>query len=219
MSWELGSYMNTEWLQSNLLATQIAGTVGIAAQTLTITAITTDADGGISAITCSGGGVATGAINQNDLLQFNDGVSGQPDVRYRTFIGHLPSAAPVQIRATATVDSVADSVIIPIYPKLYSAAGNKQNVTQTIAIGMELSVLPSHRAGLIYAGDALYLGMPQLPDQSPFDTWNKIDPDSGCSTRMTFGTKFGENEQGMVHDQIWGSTLVDEYAMRIVFPL
>jgi hypothetical protein len=30
---------------------------------------------------------------------------------------------------------------------------------------------------------------------------------------------FGQNQQGYVVDAIWGSTLVDEYAMALPFPL
>jgi hypothetical protein len=218
-SWQLGRFSNAEWFQSNLLPIHTAGTVGEAATTLVITAVVTDPDGGISAITCSGAGADADAIKENDLLKFQDGVSGQPNVRYLTFIGHEPSANPVQIRATADAASVTDSVTIPIYPKLYSAAGKDQNVNNTIAIGMELKALPSHRAGVIYSGNPLYLAMPMLPDESPFMTINTNDPDTGVSLRMYHGSKFGENERGTVYDVIWGSTLVDEYAMRLVFPL
>jgi len=218
-SWELGSWADADWYRSNLLATHTAGTVGNAVTTLVITAVTTAADGGITAITCSGGGTDADAIKQYDLLQFDDGVSGQPDVRYRTFIGHQPSGAPVQIQATADAASATDSVVIPILPKLYSAAGNKQNVTQTIAVGMELTTLPSHRAGMLYSGNAFFLAMPQLPEEIPFPTANKTDADTGCAIRMYYGSLFGQNERGLVHDTIWGSTLVPEYSMRIVFPL
>lgn len=219
-SWELGGFANTDWYQSNLLPVHLAGDIGNSASTLTITAFTTDADGGISDITLSGAGASADAIKQYDLLQFSDGVSGQPNIRYRTFIGHKPSANPVQIQATADAVSAADSVKIFITPKLYSVAGTKdQNVTQTVAVGMQLTALPSHRAGLIYAGDPLFLAMPELPDEDPFKTATKVDPDSGCSIRTYYGSKFGLNERGMVNDAIWGSTLVPEYAMRLVFPL
>jgi len=218
-SWELGSFSKSMWYQSNLLPIHTAGNVGELDTTLVITGVTTDADGGISAITCSGATTDPDAIKENDLLQFQDGITAQPDVRYLTFIGHKPSANPVQIRATADAASVTNVLTIPIYPKLYSAAGKNQNVNNTIAIGMELKALPSHRAGLICAGNPLYLAMPRLPDQSPFSTANATDTETGASFRMTHGAKFGENEMGMIYDIIWGSTMVDEYAMRLVFPL
>ena len=52
---------------------------------------------------------------------------------------------------------------------------------------MQCKVLPSHRAGLICAGDPLFLAMPRLPDQSPFYTGNETDPDTGVSTRLYYG--------------------------------
>jgi hypothetical protein len=84
---------------------------------------------------------------------------------------------------------------------------------------MKIVVLPSHRAGAIVGGNALFLAMPMLPEEVPFPTANKTDPDSGVSMRMYYGSLFGQNQRGFVHDAIWGSTLVDEYSMRLVFPL
>jgi hypothetical protein len=72
---------------------------------------------------------------------------------------------------------------------------------------------------LITAGDPLFLAMPRLPDQVPFPTGNENDPETGVSMRMYYGTLFGQNQMGMIHDAIWGSTLVSEYAMALVFPL
>ncbi len=220
MTWELGDYGDADWYRSNLLPTHTAGTVGNDSLTLVVTGVTTDADGGISAIACSVTHADdANAIKAHDLFKFSDGVSGQTNVRYRTFIGHSPTELPVKFAATADAGIVSNAITFSCNPKLYSAAGNKQNITTAIVAGMELTALPSHKAGVLYSGNALFLAMPQLPTQPPFDTWNKMDTDSGCSFRKTYGSRFGENEQGMVNDVIWGSTLVDEYAMRIVFPL
>lgn len=218
-SWMVGKFSNTEWMQSNLLPIHTAGNVGENATTLTITAVTTDADGGISAITCSGGGADADAIKENDLLQFQDGVAGQSNVRYLTFVGHQASANTVQIRSTANAASAADSVTISISPKLYIGAGRNQNLNNAIAVGMQVKSLPSHRCGLICSGNPLFLAMPSLPEEVPYPTANETDPDTAVSMRMYYGSKFGENERGMIHDCIWGRTLVDEYAMRLVFPL
>ena len=220
-SWQLGKFTNTEWYQSNLLPVHDAGNVGINATVLTVVSVTTDPDGGISAIVFSGAGASdVDAIKQYDLLQFSDGVSGHPNVRFRTFIGHAPSANPCQFAATADAASTAGGqVTISINPKLYSAAGADQNITQAIVAGMEATALPSHRAGLIYSGDPLYLAMPQLPEEIPFPTGNTMDSETGASIRTYYGSKFGENERGMVNDAIWGSTMVPEYAMRVIFPL
>lgn len=223
-SWELGNFEDTDWFRSNLLPIHVSGNTGIAADVLTITAFTTGADGGVETITFSGA-TSVGdpdSVKQYDLFQFQDGVSGQPNIRFRTFIGQEPCGAPVQFAAAADAASTGGgSVTITLSDesKLYSVAGAKQNVTSTIAIGMQVLGLPTHRAGVIYSGNALYLGMPQLPEEIPFPTANKMDEDSGCSIRMYFGSKFGENQRGLVYDNIWGSTLVPEYAQRIIFPL
>lgn len=217
MSWELGDFARCEWNSSNLLPVHNAGNVGNNATTLTVVSINAAGD----QLTMSGAAAAdANAIKEGDLLQFQDGVAGQPNMRYLTFIGHEVSANPVQIRATADVASDgAGQVIVPIFPALVDAAGQNQNINNAVAAGMELKALPDHRAGLIYAGDALYLGMPRLPEEVPFPTANHMDPDSGASMRMYYGSLFGQNQRGFVHDIIWGKTLVDEYAMRLVFPL
>jgi hypothetical protein len=156
----------------------------------------------------------------NDKIQFSDGVAGQPNLRYRTFIGHEVSANSVQVRALANVGATAGGVVtIPIFPFLQAAPTNAQNLNVQVAIGMQAKVLPSHRAGLITAGDPLFLAMPRLPDQIPFPTANENDPETGVSLRMYYGTLFGQNQMGMIHDAIWGSTLVDEYALALIFPL
>lgn len=220
-SWEIGGFSNSEWYQSNLLPTHTSGTAGNTPQTLTVVSVTTDADGGISAILFSGATASDAdAIKAYDLFSFDDGVSGKTNVRYRTFIGHKPCANKVQCRATA--DASADGsgqVNITISPKLYVSAGNKQNITTAIVAGMQITVIPSHRCGLIFAGNPLYLAMPRLPDEDPFKTVAEVDPDTGVSMRMYYGSKFGLNERGLVNDCIWGKKLVEEYAMRLIFTI
>jgi len=84
---------------------------------------------------------------------------------------------------------------------------------------MQVTVLPSHRCGLIMSGDPLFLAMPRLPEEVPYPTAATTDPDSGASLRTYYGSLFGQNQRGMVTDVIWGSTLVDEYAMMVALPL
>ncbi len=221
-SWELGTFSRCDWQYSNLLKTHTAGTVGQAATTLTVVSTDDPTGDNITQITFSGAGLSDpDAIKSGDLLQFQDGVSGHANVRYLTFTGYQPSQNSVQVRATANAGSGGTGqVTVSIYPALCMTATNSdRNITANIVAGMQVKALPSHRAGLIYSGDALYLGMPRLPDESPFITSNEIDPETGASFRMYYGSKFGLNERGMIHDCIWGSTLVDEYAMRVVFPL
>lgn len=221
-SWELGDFSRCEWYQSNLLPIHNAGTEGINASVLTVVSVTLNAANQITAITFSGTNAANdpNSILIYDKIQFNDGVANQPNLRYLTFTGHQVSANPVQVMATATAGSTAGSqVTVSIYPPLQAAAGANQNLNTMIVAGMQASVLPSHRAGLITAGNPLFLAMPKLPEEVPFPTANKTDPDTGVSMRMYYGSKFGENQRGMIHDVIWGSTLVPEYSMGIIFPL
>jgi hypothetical protein len=94
-----------------------------------------------------------------------------------------------------------------------------QNINHPIVAGMQVKALPSHRAGLICSGNPLFLAMPALPDQTPFPTGNAYDSDTGVSIRQYYGAQFGLNAMGMVHDCIWGSTLVPENSMALIFPL
>ena len=221
MSWEVGDFSNCEWYQSNLLTTHTAGTEGNSATTLTVVSTTLDSNGAVTSITFSGTTSASDAdsVKAYDKFQFADGVSGQPNLRFRTFIGHEVSQSPVQFRATADAASTAGSqVTVSIYPPLQAGAGQGQNINTAIVAGMQVTVLPTHRCGLITAGNPLYLAMPKLPEEVPYPTSAETDPDSGASLRMYFGSLFGQNQRGNVHDCIWGSTLVDEYSMMVALP-
>jgi hypothetical protein len=228
MSWEVGSFSRCEWYQSNLLPVHISGTVGTSGAVLTVVSTTKDANGEITAITFSiGGGDASdaSAVLQYDKFQFSDGVSGQPNLRFLTFIGHQVSNSPVQFAATANAASTSGSqVTVQIYPYLLpgivqAASTNTQNINYDIVAGMQATVLPSHRAGMVNSGNPLFLAMPTLPTQDPFYTANQHDEDTGVSMRMYWGTIFGQNQQGFVHDCIWGTTLVAEYSIMVAFPL
>lgn len=222
-SWELGEFSNCEWYQSNLLPVHIAGSEGQNASVLTVVSFTQNGpQGSIDTITFSGTHAASdpNSVLQYDKFQFSDGVAGQTNLRYRTFIGHIVSSNPVQFQATVTAASTAGSeVTVTINPPLQALPTNNQNLNVQLAVGMQATVLPSHRAGLITAGDPLFLAMPRLPDQIPFPTGNENDPETGVSLRMYYGTLFGQNQMGMIHDAIWGKTLVPEYSMALIFPL
>jgi hypothetical protein len=222
MSWELGEFSRCDWYQSNLLPIHIAGSEGQAGSTLTVVSVTKNADDAVISITFSGTSAANDAdsVKIYDKFQFNDGVANQPNLRYRTFVGHEVSANPVQFKATANAASTAGSqVTVLIDPPLKASSGRNQNINFEIAAGMQVSVLPSHRAGMITAGDPLFLAMPRLPEEVPFPTASKSDADTGVALRMYYGSLFGQNQQGMVHDVLWGKTLPGEYAMSLIFPL
>lgn len=221
MSWEVGDYNRASFYVSNLLPTHTAGSVGQAGSTLTIVSVTKNADDAVTSIEFSGASASDAdAIKENDKFQIDDGVAGQPNMRYLTFIGHKLSKNPVQFKATAgAASNGAGNVTVSIYPPLKASSGKAQNINNELAAGMEVSVLPSHRAGVIYSGDALFLGMPRLPEETPFPTGNEYDEDTGVSIRMYYGSLFGQNQRGIIHDAIWGKTLVPEYSMSVVFPL
>ena len=219
-SWELGTFANANYYMSNLLPVHTAGTLGNtagAAGDITVAAI--NATGTVLSTT-TGLGVDPNAILQNDLLQFQDGVAGVANVRFLTFVGHIASSNPVQVRATATsATNAAGACDIAIDPPLISAAGPNQNISTPIVAGMVLRALPSHRRGMICGGDAMYVAMPKLPEEVPFPTANKGDPDTGVSMRMYYGSQFGLNQRGFITDVIYGSTIVPEYSMALIFPL
>ena len=222
MSWEVGDFSNCEWYQSNLLKTHVAGTEGQQGTTLTVVSTTTNSEGGVVTITFSGTHAATDAnsVLQYDKFQFSDGVAGQPNMRFLTFIGHLPSQSPVQFAATANAASTGGSqVTVSITPALQASTGPDQNINNPIVAGMQVTVLPSHRCGLIMAGNPLFLAMPRLPEEVPFPTSVAMDPDSGASIRAYYGSLFGQNQRGFIHDIIHGETLVPEYAMMVALPL
>jgi len=222
MSWEIGDFSNCKWYQSNLLKTHLAGSEGNAGSTLTVVSVVKNADDAVIQIVFSGCSAPSDAnsIKAYDKFQFSDGVSGQADARFLTFIGHKQSQCPVQFRATANAASTAGSqVTVDIYPPLKASAGKNQNVNREITAGMQATVLPDHRCGLIMAGNPLFLAMPRLPEEVPYPTSVMQDPDSGASIRQYYGSLFGQNQRGMVHDVIWGKTLVDEYALMVALPI
>lgn len=218
-SWEIGRFDKFDYYRSNLLPIHTAGTLGDSGAVLTVTSFVTDADGGISSITCSGAGTNANATRKFDLAWFQDGVSGQPNIRYLTYQGHIPCEVPVEFQITTNSASSSGNVTFGIFPKLYSNAGKNQNISAPIAVGMQIKLVPSHRAGVMYSDMPFYLAMPRLPDQSPFATAQKADPESGASIRFTQGAAFGQNVYGFIFDSIWGAKLTPQYAMRLIFPL
>ena len=218
-SWDVGDFDRAAFYVSNLLPVHTAGTIGEDGTVLTVVSVVKDANDAVIQIVFSGAGTDADAVKEFDKFQFSDGVSGQPNLRYLTFIGHKVSSNPVQFRATANAASSAGNVTVDVYPPLKASQGNTRNLNFEIAAGMQVTALPSHRAGMITAGNPLFLGMPMLPEEVPFPTGNEVDPDTGVSLRMYYGSLFGQNQRGMIHDAIWGKKCVAEYAMSVVFPL
>ena len=221
-SWEIGEFADCMWYKSNLLPTHTAGTEGQQASTLTVVSVVQNAEGGVTSIVFSGCNSASDAdsVKEHDSFQFSDGVSGYENVRFRTFIGHEPSECPVQFRATADAASTGGSqVTVTIDPPLQATAGVNQNITTPIVAGMQCTVLPSHRCGLITCGKPIFLAMPKLPPQRPYDHAVTQDEDSGASIRMTTGAVFGQNQYGTIHDSLWDKAAPPEYLLKVALPL
>ena len=223
MSWEIGDFGTplVKYYQSNLMPIHVSGNTGVNAQTLTVVSTNDPTGQNVTQITVSGATNSdVNAVFAGDLFQFADGVSGQPNMRYLTFIGHFPSANPVQFRAIANTGASSTGLVtLSITPALNWAGGQNQNLNNPIAVGMQILTFPSHRCGGILGGEAFYLAMPQLPEQAPYDTANEFDEETGASLRLTYGSLFGQNQTGMIYDEVHGSVIVPEYSMRYMIPL
>jgi len=223
MSWNVGDFGTplVSYYQSNLMPLHVSGNTGVNQQVLTVVSTNDPTGQNVTQITVSGATASDqSAVFSGDLFQFQDGVSGQQNLRYLTFIGHFPSANPVQFRATANAVANASGIVtINITPALNWAGGANVNLNYPIQAGMQILGLPSHRCGGILGGDAFYLAMPMLPEQSPYAVANEYDDDTGCSLRLTYGSLFGQNQTGMIYDETHGSVIVPEYSMRTVIPL
>jgi len=223
MSWEVGSFGTppVEYYQSNLMPLHVSGNTGVNGDTLTVVSVNDPTGQNVTQITVSGATASDAlAVFAGDLFQFEDGVTGFPNLRYLTFIGHHPSSNPVQFRATADAASDASgNVTLNIFPALNWAGGQTKNLNYPIYAGMQIAGLPSHRVGGVLGGEALYLAMPKLPDQFPYASSSEYDDETAVSVRMTYGSVFAQNQTGIVYDETHGSVIVPEYAMRIIIPV
>lgn len=218
-SWELGKTNGANFYTSNLLPTHESGVLGNDGTTLTVVSTNDPTGANITQITFSGAGTETDAVFENDLMYFLDGVSGQPNLRFRTFTGHHVSKNPVQLRMTADASSSAGSITVSISPSLSITPGRNQNLNTNIVAGMQAKLLPTHRRGGIIAGRAFYTALPRLPNQSPFVTATEMDTESRVALRMTYGSIFGKATQGIIYDVIWGSDAVPENLQALIFPV
>lgn len=214
MSWDLGTYKgsNCNYMRSNLLPVHTSGNLGEAGTTLTVVSI--NAAG--TQLTLSGaGGADANAIKSGDLGQFLQSAG----LNFLTFIGHSRSDCPVQFRIISDAASSGGNVTVDITPPLISDATANQNINTPIIAGMQLKFMPSHKAGLLVGGDAFYLAMPPMPRKVPYPTANKKSTLTGVSVRNYYGSTFGGNLDGYVNDLIFDNALLQDYCMRLLFPL
>jgi hypothetical protein len=218
-SWQIGSFNRANYNISNMLPEFVAGTLGNDAATLTVVSTDDPTGANITQITFSGAGTDSEAVFENDLMYFLDGVSGQPNLRYRTFTNHVVSGNPVQVRITANAASSGGNVTVSVTPALSVTPGRNQNLNTNIVAGMQAKILPSHRRGGILAGKGFFTALPKLPDTTPFPSSTKMDDVSRIAMRMYYGHIMGKATQGIAYDLIWGYTGVPEYLQALIFPL
>jgi len=226
-SWQIASTMNADFYMSNLLPTHYAGTVGDGAIQLTVTALSADG----TTLTLSGATPSdANALKAYDIgvLDYDNATTGINTLLFQTFVGHSPSQQKPQfmVKTDAAADGSGNVVVTVNPPLIFDPTNVNPNrnltsnpVTALGGSGVHVQILPSHKCGVIMSGDAFYLAMPALPDQYPFLTANEYDPVTGVSIRLTKGAQYGGNTYGYIYDLIWGSCLVDEYAMRLIFPI
>lgn len=222
-SWELGSFSNCDFYESNLLPIHYSGTIGDAGYPNNImTLVSTNDPTGVNVtqitFTEPTSSTSVDAIKAGDLIQGID-----PTFRFLKFIGHTVSAQPVQFVATADAASTAGTVTVSVRTAtdigLVSVASQNQNINKALTAGMQFAVMPSHQTGLIWSGDQWFTAMPKLPDYEPYPGRSEMDEETGASIRHYWGNVFGQNQQAYVRDTIWASTLVPETCMRVLFPL
>ncbi len=229
-TWKVGRFggMAVDWSVSNLLPVHVSGTIGDTASPNNImTVVSTNDPTGVNVTSITftepTGGTDANAIKAGDLFEFNDGVSGKPNMRFLTFIGHKTTRQRVQFRAIADAATVAGTVTVQIQTingvGLVWAQNQNQNLNNAIQAGMTVTPTPSHQAGWMDAGNSFYLAMPKLPDNDPFKTVYFKDKESGASLRHYWGSQFGLDNRSYVRDSTWGSTLVAEDSMRLIVPL
>lgn len=223
LSWQMGDWGSPKnnMYQSNLLATHVSGMTGVLGQTLTVVSTNDPTGNAVTQITFSG---ATAndpqAVLAGDMFQFKDGVSGFTNARLLTFYGYHESVAKYQFRATT--NAAADgsgNVTITLSEPINWAGGINQNINTAVVAGMQVLTFPSHKGAGIVGGDALYLAMPELPEEYPFDSVTETDPSSKASFRLSFGAELGRNNSQIIIYQVSGWHLTPSYSMRIMIPL
>lgn len=211
-SWEIGAFANVKWYTSNQLPEHVAGTLGQSGNTLTVTSISGDG----TSITFSGAPASDAdALKVGDILTFQ-----QTTLRFTDYWGMVTTSQPVQVRVTDNNggSSGGGSITVDVFPALI-ATGRGKNINTAITAGMTAKCKGNHRAGVLFCKRALFLAMPPLGNTSPYEGATETDPVTGASLRSFYGFLPTEGAYGYAHQVLFGSTLVDRYAMRLAFPV
>jgi len=224
-SWELGTWGHpgVEYLKSNKLPIQRAGTIGNDKIALTVVRTNDPTGENITSITFSGAGSGD-TINYGDVgyLLPTSGLTAT------TFYGHVPTDQAVQFRCIATVTAdVNGNITVPVVTNTYTQGQGlngivgtiTQNISGNIVAGMQAKFVPDHLCGLYVTGRSFLLAMPPLPNYKPFTCTVDVDPDTGCSMRTYIQPMPTANKTALVNDCIWDAVLISRPCLRICLPL
>jgi hypothetical protein len=222
-SWMLGDFAQCSWHRVTNMPKHISGAFGeIDPSTLALTISSVSADGSSLTFT-SAGGTESKAFAAYDIITIDP--NNAVGAFFLQFTQFNTTSQKIQVAVQADAASSGGTVTVSVYPALVSGvdkpSDNAKNINVSLAdlVGATATVTASHNVGFIVGGNALFLAMPRLPDQYPFPSSQEVDEETGISMRVYYGNIPTQNVMGLVHDVIWGKTLVPEYAMRLAFPL
>jgi hypothetical protein len=230
-SWEIGAFGTplVNYYKSNMLPVHYSGAVGNASgndRYLTIVSVNDPTGANVTQITCTSTLTSTAkAVRAGDVGSIIS-TSGYTTPHATTHIGGVATSQPIQMRIASDANTdVSGNITITIIADdenkgLCWQAGNpNQNCDISLEAGMRIQIYPTHRCGILVSGNAFYLAMPRLPDQSPYDSHAEYDESTGVSMRVAAGSLLGLNKTRVIHDCIYACTLVPSYSMRILFPI
>lgn len=219
-SWQIAEFGSpkTTVMQSNILPFHISGTTGIQQQVLTVVSVNDPTGNNVTQITFSGANTTdANAVRAGDMFTFKP-QSGFITPKFLTQFGYFPSVRTYQFRATVTAASSGGLVTVTLSEPINWAGGLNKNCSTPIIAGMEVSTLPSHKSGGIVYGNALYLAVPELPEEWPYLSVAETDPDTKLSFMLSYGSLLGQNVSQVILYQISGWFGVPKYMDRLVFP-
>lgn len=221
-SWELGGVKgiaNATFYSSSFLPTHTAGTAS-AETGITLTSISdstyVEPNTG-ETLDCSEivvGNAATGTFVIGDVGQFTSST-----VKFLRPQGHATTNIQPQFKVVSATTAVAGVATVKIFPKMNATATDPQkNISRALVATDPLQIMGSHVIGLVFLDGYLNMAMPKLNSKTPYDSFSQTS-DNGVSMRCYYGSTLDSVATVMVHDILFGVTMVPEGAMRILYPL
>lgn len=220
-SWALANFGRCDWMSTNIMSIHIAGTEGQADSTLTVVSVTRNTLGQITAITFSGTDNTTdpNSIKSGDKL-YAIPTTGYQLPYYNTYNSELQSANVLQLSAQTDAGATGGQVTVTLnFPLQAFSGAYPANISTDVVPGMQFKVLNSFKAGLLMSGKALYVAVPPLPDQDPYQTKVSTDPESGVSLMFSAGWQLGQANFKFGYSAVAGYTLIPQQSICLVQPL